>query len=809
MSRGVAYAPRDETWSPARSLLSHQKEAVQQILESIDEGSYVTLLGPHFSGKTLLVQAVAEALEKRAYPPCVYVDLSRLAASTVRGFFGDLARVTTHRLAESTRLRLEPPRLAASTSADYRSLLVGAVAQLDDDLVLLLDHLESLPTDLAQALMTSLRAAYMEQSTMNCRLLVVASGALSFAGLTVGESSPFRGIARRVYVRDLSEAESEALIAEEIAREQVASTPGARRELVRAARGDPTLIRHITRDAIRSAQATASAKLTVRTVEQVVRRFLDGEVSVYAPLQEAARRIEDEPELLRCVLLLLRHGTLPRSELPLSLSPDVDPLYLTGVIERLDGDRYRLRNDICRRFLAERLAPGRVGHLLTMAGEWNSAIDYLESSLAAGSQDNRADLLLATIHSMYASDDLGQAAHYVLRGLLAGFGIHEAQVWIALTHEPSLRLLERITRGQDPHAPSTQHAVSLETIGVQEDRLEARAYREASPMRELEGSSGMRRAIPLLVPGQRPLGVVCMTDLAGERFTEQRERDLQLLGYLNQAARAFQQVGRRTRELALAGRVQAMMLPQVPSVPGWQLAAVLMPARQTAGDFYDLIPLRDGRWGIAVADVADKGMGAALYMALSRTLIRTHATLNPGDPARVLAEANRGMLRDAPAGLFVTVFYGVLEPASGDLLYANAGHPPPLLLRTGSESPEELVRTGMALGVSAEEMWRSQRVRLAPADLLVCYTDGLPDAHSGRQALFGRERVLQVVRANAKRTAPEVQEALVEAVNAFVGAEPQFDDLTLLLLKREEVGKPAEARPRPLPEYPTFRARVI
>jgi type II secretory pathway predicted ATPase ExeA len=215
MSERLASVLDPAVWSPSRALLRHQREAATQILESIDEGSYVTLLGPHFSGKTLLVQAVAEMLAQRTYPPCVYVDLSRLAASTVRGFFGDLTRVTVQRLSEATRLKWARES-AGATSADYRSFLVGAVAQLDEDLVLLLDHLESLPTDLAQALLTSLRAAYMEQTTLNCRLLVVASGALSFAGLTLGESSPFRGIARRVYVRDLSEQESEALIAEQI-----------------------------------------------------------------------------------------------------------------------------------------------------------------------------------------------------------------------------------------------------------------------------------------------------------------------------------------------------------------------------------------------------------------------------------------------------------------------------------------------------------------------------------------------------------------------------------------------------------------
>jgi len=183
----------------------------------------------------------------------------------------------------------------------------------------------------------------------------------------------------------------------------------------------------------------------------------------------------------------------------------------------------------------------------------------------------------------------------------------------------------------------------------------------------------------------------------------------------------------------VAGQIQSSFLPDaLPEVDGWQLVATLVPARETSGDFYDVIPLGDGRLGILVADVADKGMGAALYMALCHTLIRTYAAEPNARPDRAFGATNRRILMDARAGLFVTAFYGALDPSTGVLTYCNAGHSPPYLLRAGGGAEMEVLhRTGMALGVIEDETWTQATVQLHPGDVLLDPLVQLDDLCSG------------------------------------------------------------------------------
>ena len=240
------------------------------------------------------------------------------------------------------------------------------------------------------------------------------------------------------------------------------------------------------------------------------------------------------------------------------------------------------------------------------------------------------------------------------------------------------------------------------------------------------------------------------------------------------------------RELALAGQIQANFLPaKLPNVPGWQLVAMLEPARETSGDFYDVILLPSGRLGIIIADVADKGMGAALYMALSRTLIRTYAVEYDTQPELALSAANRRILADTGAGLFVTVFYGVLDPLSGELTYSNAGHNPPYLLsaRDGL-AVQELDRTGVPLGILDGGTWQQGTAHINPGDVLLLYTDGITEAQNGEQSFFEEERLLEIVRGGLGRSAQDIQNEVIAQVDAFVGDAPQSDDITLMVVVR-------------------------
>jgi len=249
---------------------------------------------------------------------------------------------------------------------------------------------------------------------------------------------------------------------------------------------------------------------------------------------------------------------------------------------------------------------------------------------------------------------------------------------------------------------------------------------------------------------------------------------------------------RMKQELDVARRIQTSFLPeQCPQVPGWELAVLWRSARQVGGDFYDFFPLpparemtTGNRVGLVVADVADKGVPAALFMALSRTLVRTVA-MDGRPPAAAIARANDLILADARAGLFVTLCYAVLHPDSGEVVYVNAGHMPPLLVRAADGTGETLAGTGMALGVMPHIEFEEQRVHLEPDDLLLFYTDGVLETLNAQQRMFGRERLLQVVSSHRHLPVMELTRVVDEALTAFSGDLPQFDDLTLVVARRK------------------------
>jgi serine phosphatase RsbU (regulator of sigma subunit)/DNA-binding NarL/FixJ family response regulator len=266
-----------------------------------------------------------------------------------------------------------------------------------------------------------------------------------------------------------------------------------------------------------------------------------------------------------------------------------------------------------------------------------------------------------------------------------------------------------------------------------------------------------------------------------EALSQQLARGISLIQ--GQASRPAPQ--NLAQQLAAAAKIQSDLLPaRMPSLPDWEFAARLEPALETSGDFYDLIALPNNHWGLVIADVSDKGMGAALFMALSSTLIRTYAKQYPTLPALSISTVNERILSDSRSGMFVTAFYAVLEPNTGRLRYVNAGHNPPILISNQKgKGVDRLQPTGMALGVMGELIWKQKVARMLPGDLLVMYTDGITDAQDPHGQFYGEQRLLQVVK-RCNCPAQETLEIILEDLDRFTGGTPQLDDVTLLVLRR-------------------------
>ncbi len=245
-------------------------------------------------------------------------------------------------------------------------------------------------------------------------------------------------------------------------------------------------------------------------------------------------------------------------------------------------------------------------------------------------------------------------------------------------------------------------------------------------------------------------------------------------------------------EMQLAREIQQAFLPhEQPSLPGWDLKVLWSTAREVGGDFYDYFTLPDGKFGIVVADVADKGMPAALFMTLVRTLVR--ATVQEGiSPHRVLERVNNVILPDAPQGMFVTLVYAVLDIQKGVIQLVNAGHNPPLIWHQAQKKLRSIPKSGMALGVQEDVLYSQKKILLTPGDFLILYTDGITEAFSREGQIFGEARfrsLIETTLANLPQTpdatrtdAEYLVETIQRAVREFVGEGLPSDDLTLLVL---------------------------
>ncbi|MFN2159994.1 MAG: PP2C family protein-serine/threonine phosphatase [Anaerolineales bacterium] len=243
--------------------------------------------------------------------------------------------------------------------------------------------------------------------------------------------------------------------------------------------------------------------------------------------------------------------------------------------------------------------------------------------------------------------------------------------------------------------------------------------------------------------------------------------------------------GRMERELQLAYKVQASLIPpRAPSCPGWDFAARWIPAREVAGDFYDYFLLGEGELGVVIGDVADKGMASALFMANCRSVIRA-SMLSARSLQNGMRHANRLICADSTEGIFLTLFYARLDLNNGELAYINAGHNPPLLMRDQGSGLNSLKRTGVALGVDENARFEVGQEHIDSGDLLCLYTDGVTEAMDGNNQQFGVERLEKLLSDSQGQKTDSILEELERKLEAFTGSGLPFDDITLLVVKRE------------------------
>jgi serine phosphatase RsbU (regulator of sigma subunit) len=242
--------------------------------------------------------------------------------------------------------------------------------------------------------------------------------------------------------------------------------------------------------------------------------------------------------------------------------------------------------------------------------------------------------------------------------------------------------------------------------------------------------------------------------------------------------------GRMERELQMAYRVQSSLLPEeTPQFSGWEFAAHWQPARVVAGDFFDFIHTENGELGLVIADVTDKGMGAALFMALTRSIVRT--SLDQAlSSAEGITKANRLICADSTINMPVTLFYSLLDPKSDDITYVNAGHNPPIHYSAKQDEFFKLTRTGMFLGFDNEATYEQRHQIVKSGDFIVFYTDGVTDAINVEEQEFGQERFQNIIKENRNTSAPEILAAIKDAIEDFIGTIDPYDDITLLIAKR-------------------------
>jgi phosphoserine phosphatase RsbU/P len=414
---------------------------------------------------------------------------------------------------------------------------------------------------------------------------------------------------------------------------------------------------------------------------------------------------------------------------------------------------------------------------------------------------DRFALLYNLSQTLNSSLDLNEVLNRVMDEVIAA--THAERGFVMLREDASageVKLTFKAARGMDQNTiedPEFQISKSIveRTARTGESLLTSDAQADSRfNLRQSIMVLGLRSILctPLKVK-DKVIGVIYVDNrLQAGIFTKE---DLELLNAIASTAaiaienaRLYQVAvdkGRMERELQMARKVQGSLLPEsIPQAPGWEFAALWKPAREVGGDYFDFIPTKD-RQNFIIADVTDKGMPAALFMAFTRTAVRA-SLRQSSSPSESLRLANHLICADSNDALFVSLFLGSLNPETGELTYANAGHHPPFHYSREKNVLLPLKSTGMQLGMDPYSSYKQHTILLQPGDFVFLYTDGVTDAANGTGLDFGIEGIQQNLLSSTNEPADGIVHSIDQAIENFAGELGQFDDVTILVAKRVE-----------------------
>jgi GAF domain-containing protein len=411
--------------------------AIREILTHIHDGQFCVILGPRYCQKSLLLRDVKSRFEAIGEEVSLLVDLQDLSDTSDADFVAGFAALVQH--------NAQPIQLVPNEVNDELSLqrfLQECLVKLDRDLILLIDHLENIRTGPQQSLLRTLRAVYNNRKFDDrAKLGVVAASSFSVAAGALGPTSPFN-IAHQVLVRDLCEGESVKLIQHIMSQNGGELTQGGLQRLVWAANGDRHLINQLCVHCLNSESGKPRA-INELTVEAAINLIVREKAGQYPPLRETVRALEGDSIVLMNVLKILKRVQVPQHQLNLNLDPGADHLQLTGAVNPVptgSGSTYQIRNEIYYLYLDEHFTHDRVVHVLSMAGEWEKAVGYLEQVMV-NSPAHRSTLLGTILDSIYAARSTSEAYHHLARRLSRAFNIPKVGIYIQNLERSRLELV--------------------------------------------------------------------------------------------------------------------------------------------------------------------------------------------------------------------------------------------------------------------------------------------------------------------------------------------------------------------------------